>query len=148
MNRELWGHTGTTPGGGASVIFGFTNASLTVAHPLDTTAADRTFGFRAYDTTTDNWFDPGVPADFTFGSWHTLSAASTGAAFEFRLHGVLVLTHATAAGSGLLRARVQGDNFGDSGSYSVRWDNVTASALPAPAAIAFAAAIAALGLAG
>lgn len=46
VNRELWGHTGTTPGGGASMIFGFANASLTVAHPLDTTAADRTFRFR------------------------------------------------------------------------------------------------------
>lgn len=89
-----------------------------------------------------------MPADFTFGSWHTLSAVSTGAAFEFRFDGVLVLPHANAAGSGLLSARVQGDNFGDARSYSVRRDNATASPIPEPAAIAFAAAIAALGLAG
>lgn len=147
VNSELWGHTGTTPAGGAYMIFGFTNASLTVANTLDATAADRTFRFRAFDTTTGNWFDLGVPAGFVFDSWHTLSAASTGSAFEFRLDGVLVLTHATTAGSDLLSAMVQGYNFGEAGSYSVLWDNVTASAIPEPAATAFAAAIAALGLA-
>ena len=147
VNSELWGHTGTTPGGGAYMIFGFTNASLTVANTLDPTAADRTFRFRAYDNSTGNWFDLGVPAGFVFNSWHTLSAASTGSAFEFRLDGVLVFTHATSAGSDLLSAMVQGYNFGEAGSYSVLWDNVTASAIPEPATTAIAAAIAALGLA-
>ena len=147
VNSELWGHTGTTSGGGAYMIFGFTNASLTVANTLDATAPDRTFRFRAFDTTTGNWFDLGVPAGFVFDSWHTVSAASTGSAFEFRLDGVLLLTHATAAGSDLLSAMVQGYNFGEAGSYSVLWDNVTASAIPEPASTAFAAACAALGLA-
>ncbi len=31
VSTELWGHTGTTPGGGACMEFGFTNASPTNA---------------------------------------------------------------------------------------------------------------------
>ena len=141
---DLWGHTGTTPGGGDYMIFGFTNASPTDV--LNAAATDRSFRFQAFDGNTGNWFDLGVPAGFTFDAWHQLSATSTGSAFEFRIDGALVLTNATAAGYDLLDAMVQGYNFSEAGSYSVNWDNVTASAIPEPAASALIAALGGLGL--
>ena len=122
---DLWGHTGTTPGGGDYMIFGFTNESPT--DTLNPTATDRAFRFRAFDGNTGYWFNLGVPAGFVFDAWHTLSATSTGSTFEFRIDGVLVLTNSTVAGDDLLDAMVQGYNFGQAGSYSIYWDNVTAS---------------------
>ena len=140
---ELWGHSGTTPEGGAYMILGFTNASPT--DPLNASAVDRAFRFRAFDVNTGSWFDLGVPGGFVFDAWHTLSGASTGSAFEFRIDGVLVQTVATSAGAALLSAMVQGYNFGQAGSYSVRWDNVSASAIPEPATSALLLALAVLG---
>ena len=144
VRTALWGHTGTTPTGGDYMIMGFTNASPT--DPSNPAATDRAFRFRVFDGNFDDYVDLGVPAGFVFDTWHTLSGTSTGATFEYYLDGDLVYTKATAAGADLLDAMIQGYNFGQAGSYSVYWDNVTASAIPEPAAGALAAALAALGL--
>jgi hypothetical protein len=151
VQSDLWGHTGTTDAGGAYMILGFTNASLTAANILNPAAADRAFRFQAWDgntINTGNWIDLGVPSGFAFDTWHMLTGTSTGTTFEYRIDGVLVGTVSTAAGSGLLSAMVQGYNFGEADSYSVYWDNVTASAVPEPATSALVAALAALGLVG
>ena len=145
VRSDLWGHSGTTPDGGAYMILGFTNASPTDAfNPL---AADRAFRFRAFDVNTGNWFDLGVPDGFVFDAWHLLTGTSTGTTFEYRIDGALVLTESTADGSDLLSAMIQGYNFNAADGYSVYWDNVTASAIPEPSAGALTAALAALGLA-
>ena len=149
VSSDLWGHTGTTPGGGAYMILGFTNESPTA--PLNPAAADRAFCFRVFDGTTGpagTWIDLPLPGGFVFDTWHMLSGTSTGTAFEYRLDGALVYTVPTVAGNDLLSAMIQGYNFGQPGSYSVYWDNLTASAIPEPAAGALTASLAALGLAG
>jgi len=128
VRSDLWGHTGTTDAGGDYMILGFTNASPTDA--LNPAAGDRSFRFQAFDGNTGNWFDLGVPAGFAFDAWHTLTGTSTGDTFEYRIDGVLVLTNPTAAGYDLMDAMVQGYNFGQAGSYSVYWDNVTAGVAP------------------
>lgn len=140
---DLWGHTGTTPSGGDYMILGFTNASPTDV--LNPGATDRSFRFQAFDGNTGNWFDLGLPAGFVFDAWHMLSATSTGSTFEYRIDGALVLTNPTAAGQDLLSAMIQGYNFNEAGSYSVNWDNVTATAIPEPAAAALMAGFAAIG---
>jgi len=145
VRSALWGHSGTTPEGGAYMILGFTNASPT--DPLNPDALDRSFRFRVFDVNFGNFIDLGVPAGFVFNTWHQLSGTSTGTTFEYRIDGVLVQTLATADGGYLLSAMVQGYNFGQADSYSVYWDNVTASAVPEPATSALFAALAALGLA-
>ena len=142
---EVWGHTGTTPGGGNYLIFGFTNASRT--DPLNPTAVDRGFRFQAYDGNTGTWLDLGVPGGFVFDSWHVLTGASTGTVFEYRLNGVLLLSNPTAAGSDLLSAMIQGYNFGEATGYSVHWDNLATSAIPEPSTSALLVALAALGVA-
>jgi hypothetical protein len=126
VRTALWGHTGTTDAGGDYMILGFTNASPT--DRLNPAAADRAFRFHVFDSNFDDYIDLGVPAGFVFDAWHTLSGTSTGANFEYRIDGVLVYTKATAAGYDLMSAMVQGYNFGEAGSYSVYWDNLTASA--------------------
>ena len=146
VRSALWGHSGTTPEGGAYMILGFTNASPT--DPLNPAATDRAFRFRIFDANFGDWIDLGVPTGFAFDTWHMLTGTSTGTSFEYRIDGALVGTIATTAGSDLLSAMVQGYNFGQAGSYSVYWDNVTVSAVPEPAASALFAALAALGLAG
>ena len=148
VKTDLWGHTGTTGAGGAYMILGFTNESLTAANILDPTAADRAFRFQAFDVNTGNWIDLGVPTGFAFDTWHMLTGTSTGTSFEYRIDGTLVGTIATTAGDDLLSAMIQGYNFGQTDSYSVYWDNVTASAVPEPATSALFAALAALGLVG
>ena len=148
MQSDLWGHTGTTDAGGAYMILGFTNASLTAANILDPAATDRAFRFEAFNPNNDTWINLGVPTGFAFDTWHMLTGTSTGSTFEYRIDGVLVGTVSTAAGDDLLSAMVQGYNFGQADSYSVYWDNVTVSAVPEPAASALFAALAALGLAG
>ncbi|MDI1251186.1 MAG: hypothetical protein PSV13_20150 [Lacunisphaera sp.] len=144
VGAELWGHSGPTPTGGDYLTLGFTNASPTDAYDIN--AADRTFRFQAYDATLGNWVDLGVPGGFLFDTWHTLSGVSTGATFAYYIDGNLVYTKATAAGDDLESVIVQGANYGATGSYAVYWDNVTASAIPEPAAVALLAAVAALGL--
>lgn len=148
LGSYLWGHTGTTPAGGDYAILGFTNESPT--DTLNPTPAlnDRAFRFTVFDGNigpSGTSIDLGVPAGFTFDAWHTLSETSTGTAFEFRIDGLLVLTDATPAGDDLLSAMVQGYNYGQAGSYSVDWDNVTA--IPEPATSAFIAAVGVLGFA-
>lgn len=145
VQSDLWGHTGTTDAGGAYMILGFTNASLTAANILDSAATDRAFRFEAFNPNNATWVNLGVPNGFAFDTWHMLTGTSTGTAFEYRIDGVLVDTIATTAGDDLLSAMIQGYNFGQAGSYSVYWDNVTASAVPEPAASALAAAVATLG---
>ena len=142
---DLWGHTGTTPGGGDYAILGFTNASPT--DELNPAAGDRSFRFQAFDGNTGNWINLGVPAGFGFDAWHTLSETSTGSDFEFRIDGTLVYTNPTVSGDDLLSAMIQGYNFGQAGSYSVYWDNVTATAVPEPATSALAIAVAILSFA-
>ena len=63
------------------------------------------------------------------------------------IDGTLVLTSPTTAGNDLLSAMVQGYNFGDSASYSVYWDNVTASVIPEPGTSALITALGTLGVA-
>jgi len=138
VRSSIWGHSGTTDAGGAYMIVGFSNASPA--------AIDRAFRFRVFDINYGDFIDLGVPAGFVFDSWHVLSGTSTGSAFEYRIDGVLILTVATAAGSDLLSAMIQGYNFGQAGSYSVYWDNVTVSAIPEPATNALIAALAAFGV--
>jgi hypothetical protein len=125
---NLWGHTGTTPAGGDYMILGFNNASPT--DPFNPAAADRAFRFEAYDTNTAGWIDLGVPAGFVFDAWHTLSGTSTGASFEFRIDGALVLTIPAAGGNDLLTVFIEGYNFDQTSSYSIYWDNLTAGAAP------------------
>jgi len=148
VRSALWGHSGTTPEGGAYMILGFTNASPTDPLNPNPAANDRAFRFRVFDVNFGDWIDLGVPDGFTFDTWHMLSGTSTGTAFEYRIDGVLVQTLATADGADLLSAMVQGYNFGQTDSYSIYWDNVTASAVPEPATSALFAALAALGLVG
>ena len=139
---DLWANSGT-PQSGDYAIFGFTNASPTA--PTNLTASDRSFRFRAWSGNT-GWVDLGVPSGFTFDAWHTITATSTGSAFEFRLDGVLLLTNATPAGNNLLSVTIQGANFGGTG-YSVYWDNVSATAIPEPTTSALLGALAVLGFA-
>jgi hypothetical protein len=139
---ELWGHSGSMAEGGAYMILGFTNASPTDA--LNASASDRAFRFRAYDPNTGAWSDLGVPGGFAFDAWHTLSGVSTGASFDFLIDDVVVQSIATSSGVDLISAMVQGHNFGQAASYSVLWDNVSASAIPEPAAwVGFAGGVAA-----
>lgn len=142
VHTSLWAHTGTVPEGGDYMIMGFTNASPTDA--LNPAAADRAFHFRAFDGGAGGWVSLGVPAGFAFDAWHTLSSTSTGNTIEYRIDRVLVYTQATLGGDDLLSAMIQGYNFGEAGSYSVYWDNVTAQAIPEPAVVSCLAGIAAL----
>jgi hypothetical protein len=145
VQSDLWGHTGTTPEGGAYTIMGFTNASPTDV--LNPAAGDRSFRFQVFDSKTDNWINLGVPDAFVFDAWHTLSETSTGSDFEFHIDGALVYTTPTVAGDDLMSAMIQGYNFGQAGSYSVYWDNATATAVPEPATSALTIAVATLGFA-
>lgn len=144
VSAELWAHTGTTPAGGDYMTIGFTNASPT--DPLNPAAADREFRFRVFNTQTANWIDLGVPVGFVFDTWHTLSGTSTGNTFEYRIDNDLAYTQATTAGEDLLDAMIQGYNFSEAGSYSVYWDNVTASAIPEPATTVLCVGLAMLGI--
>ncbi len=146
---DLWGHTGTTPGGGDYAILGFTNASPSDTLNPNPAAADRTFRFEAFNVVTGGWVDLGVPAGFVFDAWHSLSEISTGSTFEYLIDDTMYLTQPTTAGNDLLSAMVQGYNFDGTGnySYSVNWDNVTASAVPEPATSAICAAVSVLTLA-
>lgn len=109
----------------------------------------RAFRLEAFNGNTGNWFGLGVPAGFALDAWHTLSLTSTGATFEYRIDGTLVLTNPTVAGSDLLSAMAQGYNFGQPGSTSVDWDIVTVTAaVPEPAAGPLASALLVFGLAG
>lgn len=145
VGTSLWAHTGTTPEGGDYMTIGFTNASST--DPVNPMAADREFRFRVFNTQTANWIDLGVPVGFVFDTWHSLSGTSTGTTFEYRIDDDLAYTAATTAGEDLMDAMIQGYNFGETGSYSVYWDNVTASAIPEPATAVLAAGLAVLGIA-
>ena len=151
VSGELWGHTGTTPAGGDYMTLGFSNASPTeeaaLAGVFTPGAADRAFHFRAFDGDTGNWTNLGVPSGFVFDAWHSLSGTSIGTAFEYRIDGVLLFTDPTSAGNNLLSAMLQGYNYGQTDSYAVLWDNVTASAIPEPATVAVTAALAAMGFA-
>ena len=144
VGAELWGHTGTTPGGGDYMILGFTNSSPT--DELNTLANDRAFRFRAFVGGASTWFDLGVPSGFTFDAWHVLSATSTGNTFEYRIDGTLVLIKGTTAGDDLQSAIIQGYQFDQPGGYSVHWDNVTTTAIPEPAAYSALAGLATLGI--
>jgi hypothetical protein len=154
VRTDIWANTVTLDSYGAAIdgdyaIFGFTNASPTVPSSSDLatllTAADRSFRFRAWSGST-GWVDLGVPTGFTFDAWHTITATSTGTAFEFRLDGVLLLTNSTTAANNLVSVTLQAANFGGAG-YSVYWDNVSATAIPEPATSALLGALAVLGLA-
>lgn len=132
VHSALWGHTGTTNAGGDYLILGFTNTSPT--DPLNPAAGDRAFRFHAVDTEFGDLLDLGVPAGFVFDTWHTLTGTFAGGTFDYFIDGALVYSRATAAGDNLLSAMVQGYNFGQPASYSVYWDDVTATAIPEPAA--------------
>jgi MYXO-CTERM domain-containing protein len=84
---------------------------------------------------------------FLVAQWHTLSTTSTGSTFVFFIDGSPVLTEATAAGSDLQDVMIQGYNFGQAGSTTVYWDNVSASSVPEPATATTVAALAVLGFA-
>ncbi len=144
VQADLWGHTGTDPDGGAYLELGFTNASPTT--PLNPAAGDRSFRFQALDIHTGNWINLGLPVGFTFDAWHTLAGTSTGSGFEYFIDGALMLSTSTTQSNDLLSAMIQGYNFGEAGSYSVHWDNVTASAVPEPATTALIAALVIFGL--
>ncbi len=143
VRTALWGHSGTTPAGGAYLILGFSNASPTDEY--NSAAADRAFRFRAFDFNFGDYVDLGVPSGFVFDAWHKLSGTSTGTAFEYRIDGALLHTVATPNSLDLLSAMIQGYNFDQDGGYSVYWDNVSTTAIPEPAAFASFAALAALG---
>jgi hypothetical protein len=147
VRTALWGHSGTTPAGGAYLILGFTNASPTDA--FNPAAADRAFRFRAFDPNFGNYVDLGVPDGFVFDAWHVLAGTATSDAFEYRIDGVLVLSEPIVGGAGLLSAMIQGYNFGEAAGYSVYWDNVSASAsaIPEPSTYAVTAGMAVLALA-
>jgi len=146
VQTDLWGHTGTTAAGGDYATFGITNASPT--DPLNPNAPDRAFTLEVFDTTTVSWVALGVPTGLQFDAWNTFTEISTGTAFEYQLNGVALLTVPTAAGVDLLSAIIQGQNFGQAGSYSVDWTNVEAIGFPEPATNALLAGLAILGLAG
>jgi hypothetical protein len=137
---DLWGVTSA-----AYMIFGFTNASPTDG--FNPAATDRSFRFRAFNLVSGAWIDLGVPSGFTFDAWHTLTATSTGTAFEYRLDGQLLVSQSITGNTALTSAQLQGYNFGQAGSYSVYWDNLSATAIPEPATTALLGALAALGLA-
>ncbi len=145
-SSDFWAHTGTTPGGGDYATFGFTNESPT--DYLNPAAADRAFSLLVYTANT-GYVHLAAPVGFQFDAWHVLSTTSTGAAFEFRIDGVLLLTAPTAAGNDLLSAMVQGYNYGGTGNYSTAfyWDNLVATAIPEPGTSALLAAVGVLGLA-
>jgi len=145
VGAELWGHSGDTPAGGDYAILGFTNASPT--DPFNAAAPDRAFTFDVFDTDTGVWIDLGVPANFAFDAWYTLSETATGSSFEYFIDGSLVFSEPTTEGDDLLSAIIQGENYNQAGSYSVYWDNVTATAIPEPAGMAPVLALAALGAA-
>jgi hypothetical protein len=144
VQTDLWGHTGTTPGGGDYATFGITNASPT--DPLNPNAPDRAFTLEAFDSFTAAWVPLGVPAGLQFDAWNTLTEISTGTEFEFELNGVNLLTTPTDAGDDLLSVIIQGHNFGQTGSYAVDWTNVEAIGVPEPATNALLAGLAVLGL--
>ncbi len=137
---DLWGVSSA-----AYMAFGFTNTSPTA--PYNPAATDRAFRFRVFNFVNSTWIDVGVPSGFTFDAWHTLTATSTGTAFEYRLDGQLLATQATTGNTALTSIQFQGYNYGQAGSYSTYWDNASASAIPEPATTALLAACAALGLA-
>lgn len=143
VRTELWGHTGTSDSGGEYFIVGFTNASPTV--PLDAGAADRAFGFRVFDPQFGDYVAVSLPDGFVFDTWHTLSGGFTGTAFDYYLDGALVHSSATTSGQDLRSVMIQGYNFGEAGAYSVHWDNITAQAIPEPAAVPLAAAFVGFG---
>jgi len=145
VSTDLWGHSGTTPDGGAYMRLGFSNTSPT--DELNPAAANRAFRFRALDIRTGSWIDFGLPSGFTFDTWHTLTGTSTGTAFEYRIDGALMLSIPTGLGADLMSAMVQGYNFGEAAGYSVHWDNVSASAVPEPGTYALLAGASALGIA-
>lgn len=136
----VWGVTGA-----AYMTFGFTNESPSDA--FNAAAVDRTFRFRVANVTTGAWIDLSLPNGFTFDAWHTISATSTGSAFEYHLDGQLVATQSVTGNTALTSIQFQGYNYGQAGSYSAFWDNVSATAIPEPATTVAVAALAALGFA-
>jgi len=151
VRTSIWTHTGTSPSDGDYAIFGFTNASPT--DPLNPAAPDRTPRFQIFDGTTadpTNWFDAGLPGDFTFDAWHNLGITFTGTTTEYLLDGIVVYTQSTTD-ENLQTAFIEAYNFGQTdsnglNSYSVYWDNAI-TAVPEPASFALVTGLAALGLA-
>jgi len=150
VETDLWGHTGTTPSDGDYTVMGFTNASPT--EPLNPAALDRSPRFQIFDGTTadpTNWFDAGLPGDFTFNAWHTLDITFTGTTTEYLIDGIVVYAQPTTDDN-LQTAFIEAYNFGQTdsnglNSYSVYWDNAIA-AVPEPANFALIAGLAVLGL--
>ena len=125
VRSDLWGNAGTP-----YMVLGFVNDSPTDEN--NPAAPDRAFRFQVFHPTTGNWINIGVPNGFVFDTWHTLSGTWTGTALEYRIDGTLVLTISTTGGDDLGTVSIEGNNFGQAGSYTVHWANLIASGIPVP----------------
>jgi len=85
--------------------------------------------FRAYEVTTGNWLDLGLPGGFAYDSWYTLDITLAGGMFTYTVGDQSVSTNANGATS-IGNVILQGHNTSDGVDYSVRWDNF--NAVPEP----------------
>jgi hypothetical protein len=143
IRSDLWGQTGTDPDGGDFSAFGFTNASPT--DMFNPAASDRSFRFRVFDENI-GWIDLPLPGGFTYDAWHTLTTTSSHNVFHYFLDGVEVYNNVSSQGDDLIRGIVQGYNFGQTGNYSVYWDNV--AAIPEPVTMPLAGGLVVLAFGG
>lgn len=91
-------------------------------------------GFRIFSQDTDQdaangyqagWYDLGLPSNFTYGNWYTLSAHLTSTEYKYYINGVLVWSDVSTFDSvQWANMMLQAYNYGD--DYDVYWDNVGA----------------------
>lgn len=102
------------------------------AYPiLEYTESEGPGRFRAYEVTTGNWLDLGLPGGFAYDSWYTLDITLSGGLFTYTVGDLSVSTDADGATS-IGNVILQGHNTTDGVEYSVRWDNLN-TGVPEPA---------------
>ena len=120
------------------------DSSTITAFPIIEFASDSGSGqFQVWDGA--GFVQIGLPSDFVYDEWYTLSATVTPTTFEFTVSAatgtstdVLSFTDATNDGStSIANVILQGHNTTDGVSYDIYWDNFTTrAAVPEPLSLA------------
>jgi hypothetical protein len=120
---DLW----TTAVDGSGVVIGY--PIIGFVHGQDNTSPYTGYtGFRVWDNF--GWHEVGLPAGFTYGSWHNLRIQlNSGRSVSYYVDNVLVYESLFTVDTGMAPCvgfsdlMLQAWNFGDS-SYDAYWDNV------------------------
>ena len=88
-------------------------------------------GFQGWDGA--NYVNFGVPTGFAYGTWATLNISLQGVNWLYQVGDASLLVSADGSAK-LGNVILQGYNTQQGVDYSIRWDNLTTSAVPEPAA--------------